>query len=337
MNLGDLFRHPALLPVLLLAPILWLALWRLDRRRARDVDAVLGERSSKLLREFNPERRRIRRTLGCVALFFALLALLQPRWGEGDGKATPRGVDIVVCLDVSRSMLARDVTPTRLAAAKRELAALAEHARGDRLGLVVFAGEARVLVPLTQDVASCLHMAALADPLSVARGGTDLGNAIEVARRALGSARGDHEVIVVLTDGEDHAGHGRDAAARCREQGIAVHCVGFGSVQGSKVAVEGEGGEAFLRDRAGGDVITVQDRASLHALTDAAGGEYVDATASATPLVDLYRTRILSMARKAFDEEVRAERAHRFQWPLLLAFAAWLLELALADRRRRAP
>lgn len=340
MNFGDLFAHPGLLPLVLLAPLAWLLLWVGERARARRVDALLGERTVKLGASLDPERRRLRRALASLALLCATVALAQPRWGEGSGKATPRGVDILVCLDVSRSMLARDVPPSsvvnsRLAAAKAELVSLAERARGDRLGLVVFAGEPRVLVPLTQDAESMLRMAADAGPLSVTRGGTDLGAAIDTARRALGSARGDHEVIVVLTDGEDHAQHGRDAAARCLAQGVRVHCVGFGSVRGSKVAVQGEGGEAFLRDREGADVITAHDRTSLRALAEAGGGEYVDASATNTPLADLYRTRILPMARKAFDAEVRAEREHRFQWPLLAALLLWLLELCLPDRRRR--
>jgi Ca-activated chloride channel family protein len=269
-----------------------------------------------------------------VALLLALLALLGPRWGEGPTRAAPRGVDVLVCLDVSRSMLARDVSPTRLDAAKAQLAALAERARGDRLGLVVFAGEARLSVPLTHDAASWLHMADLADPLAVARGGTDLGAALDAARTALGSTRGEHEVIVVLTDGEDHAGKGREAAARCRAQGFAVHCVGFGSPRGSKVPVEADGGEAFLRDREGHDVVSAHDPTTLRALAEAAGGHYLDATADPDALATLYRTRILPMARKAFDAEQREEREPRFQWPLLVAVLLWLLELAITDRRR---
>jgi Ca-activated chloride channel family protein len=243
-----------------------------------------------------------------------------------------RGVDILVCLDVSQSMLARDLPPSRLARARHEISALAERAAGDRLGLVVFAGEARLAVPLTRDRESFRELVGLADPLAVERGGTDLGAALGTALEALRGQTGEHEVVLLLTDGEDHEGRGLRVARTCRDRNVTVHAVGFGSELGAKIPIAGEGGEEFLRDRSGADVVTRMNATTLRRIAEATGGEYVDVHARTLP--ELYEQRILPMARKLFETEERRAKENRFQWPLLAAFLLWILELCLGDRRR---
>ncbi|MHC4959567.1 MAG: vWA domain-containing protein, partial [Planctomycetota bacterium] len=267
-----------------------------------------------------PGRRRARRVLFAGALLLALLAGMQPAWGEATRQVERRGSDIIVCLDVSRSMLAADIAPSRLERAKREIRALAERGVGDRFGLVVFAGEARLLVPLTRDGASFAGIADLAGPLSVARGGTDLGAALEASLDAL---RGGG-VVLVLTDGEDHEGRGLRVARRAREKGIVIHCVGYGTPLGGKIPVEG----GFLKDRAGREVVSALDPATLRRLAEAAGGGFVD-----TDLVALYERRVRPAARKAFLSDEKRSRENRFQWPLLGAFLLWILDLCVGERR----
>ena len=244
-------------------------------------------------------------------------------------------MDVVVCLDVSRSMLAKDVSPDRLTRARAEIRALAETAKGDRLGLVVFAGEARVLVPLTRDLRSFAELADQADPTSVRRGGTDLGAALEAARAAFAGREGAAQAVVVLTDGEDLEGRGLAAARELRDRGVPVHAVGFGTPLGSKIAVPTEAGEAFLRDRAGTEVVSALDAGTLRRLAESTGGTYVDAAARPRPLVDLYLDRILPTARAVLAAEGRPRREDRYQGPLLAALLLWSAGLALSDRRRR--
>ena len=205
----------------------------------------------------------------------AVVAALQPLWGEGTASSSARGADVVVCLDVSRSMLARDVPPSRLAAAKREIRALARTRAGDRLALVLFAGEARLAAPLTSDVESFCEIVDLADPLSVGRGGTDLGAALEAALAALEGAAGDHAAVILVTDGEDLGGRGLRAAEACKARNVAVHCVGFGSAGGAKIPVAGDGGTTFLRDRGGAEVVSALDPDGLRRIAEATGGEAV--------------------------------------------------------------
>jgi Ca-activated chloride channel family protein len=295
---------------------------------------LVGPRHRHLAAELGKGRCWLRRTLYAAGLLALSLALMQPTWGADVRRVEQRGVDLLVCLDVSRSMLARDVPPSRLQYAQREIRALCERTRGDRLGLVVFAGQARLAVPLTRDMDTFADLVDLTDPLSVGRGGTDLGAALTAALAAFAGQSGAHEAVLLITDGEDHEQGGLRAAEACRQRNITVHCVGIGSPLGSKIVIQSERGEAFLRTRSGEDVVSKLDAAGLRQMAEATGGVFVDAGSAPRPLVELYQTRIQDMARKAVDEGEQRGRKNRFQWPLLVAFVLLLLELATSERRR---
>ena len=327
MSATDVFLQPSAWPVLLVAPLAAVGLWLAARSRVRAVARVLGARAATLATGDGARARVAHGVLLVTGLLAAGVAVMQPAWGEGESGAQQRGVDVLVCLDVSRSMLARDQAPSRLLAAHRAIAELADRARGDRLGLVVFAGEARLAVPLTRDVDTFTTMARLQDPLSVSRGGTDLGAALDTAATALEGANGDHEVILLLTDGEDNEGGGLRAAERCSRRGITVHSVGFGSRRGGKIPVQGDGGEVFLRDGSGEEVVTAADAVALERIADATGGRFVSSVDTPRALVALYDDEIVPMARKAFGERERQERENRFQWPLGVALACFVLSL----------
>lgn len=333
MNISDALLLPGALPLLLLAPAAALVLWGLDRLRRRRLRLAVGPRFAQEA-DLQRGRRRARRLLFAAALFFATAAVLQPAWGESARAVERRGVDMVICLDVSRSMLAQDTAPDRLERAREEIRRLAERASGDRMGLVVFAGEARLFVPLTRDLTSLAEMVDLADPLSVGRGGTDLAGALETAAAALVAKSTAPAVILLLTDGDDRDGRGLAAARACAEQGITVHAIGLGSKRGAKIPIATETGEEFLKDRAGADVVTALDGASLRRIADAAGGVYREANADDVSLVPLYEERVLPMARARFSDDEKKERENRFQWPLLIAFLLWMMDLCLSERRR---
>jgi len=326
----DLFERAELWPLLLFAPAAWLLLVACERRRARRLERVAGSRGRALADGLRGGEGALRRALLSAGLLLALVAALAPRIGESGRELEPRRADLLVCLDVSRSMLATDVAPSRLEAAKRAIAALAERARGDRLGLVLFAGAAELAVPLTQDLDSFAELAEFAEPSRIARGGTDLGAALDAARAALEGARADHAAVLLISDGEDHEGRGLRAARELARRGFAVHCAGVGSPLGSKIAVEGGG--AFLRDRAGREVVSALDAAGLEAIAAAAGGESIDLGRGAAALVDHYERHVRPTAFAAAESGRRGGREPRFQWPLLAAFLLWTLGLAFTDR-----
>ncbi|MGQ0615132.1 MAG: VWA domain-containing protein [Planctomycetaceae bacterium] len=324
------FLEPETLALLPLAALVWLFFWALDRAGRRRLLLAVGPRADKLAPGTSRGRRR--RALFAGGLLLALLAFAQPLWGAGAHPLEPRGADLVVCLDVSRSMLARDLAPNRLERAREEIRALATRAAGDRIALVLFAGQARLAVPLTRDLASFADLAARADPLDIPRGGTDLGAALAAALGALESGTGEHAAILLLTDGEDLEGRGLRGAEACRERGVPVHGVGLGSARGAKIPLEGEGG--YVKDRSGAEVISVMDPASLQRIARATGGGFADASGGPGTLRELYERTILPRAREAFRSRERREQPNRYQWPLLAALLAFALEPLLAARRR---
>jgi Ca-activated chloride channel family protein len=343
VTLADHFARPEAAPLLLAIPLMWLLLRALERRRTRRNEASLGPRLAALAPELDPAAPRARRWLLCGGLLFALLALLEPLVGAAGTTLTPKGADVVLVLDVSRSMLARDSSPTRLRAAQREIEALTKEAAGDRLALVLFAGAARRLVPLTRDLESLRALLEGVGPESVAQGGSDVEAGLDTALAALAAGasgepggRRDDAAIVLLGDGEELQGSGLAAAQRCRARGVVVHALGFGSREGSKIALAAEPGrEAFLRDRAGRDVVSALDAAALARLAEATGGTYADAASSRNALVDLVRGKIEPHARAALAAADRSERADRFQWPLAVALLLFALASRWSDARTR--
>lgn len=325
MTVGEMLAHPAALPSVLLAPAAAWFFWVRRRRGRARMDAATGSRIAARAAGADARPRRAPDLLFALALLAAVVAALGPLWGDRTETSAERGADVVVCVDVSRSMLSTDQPPSRLDAARQAVAEMARDLRGGRLALVAFAGEARLVSPLTRDVDSFLHLLDRLEPLTVGRGGTDLGAAIDVARSALGGD--DARAIVLLTDGEDHEGGGLLAAQACRERGVPVHCVGFGSDRGGKVP--GDDAASFLRDRSGGEVVSARDADGLRRIAGAAGGVFVDSVGADRPLARLHEQQILPAAGAAASEDGRREKENRYQWPLSAAFCLWILERCL--------
>lgn len=314
--------------LLLLAVALLLgARWQAGAERRRR--ELLGARERVLAGAV--AHRRARALCALAAAFAAAVVWLQPAWGLGDGE--PAAPDLVVCLDASRSMAARDQAPSRFGAAVQQLERLAAGALGTRLGLVVFAGEARLAVPLTSDLPAAAAVAGTLAPGAMGRGGTDVGAAIELALLALQRGGAANGSIVLLSDGEDFAGRGAAAAAAARAAGATVHCLMLGSDAGSKIVVAAERGEVFLQDRSGDDVVTRLDRDGLQAIA-AAGGGQCRAVADDAALLALHDGELVPRAVAAAVRAGVRPPAHRYQWFLLAALGFWMLRWCLPERRR---
>lgn len=208
-------------------------------------------------------------------LLFAI-ALGQPQCGSRTELVKKRGIDVVVALDASKSMLARDVQPSRLERAKLELITLLDELKGDRVGLVIFAGDAFIQCPLTSDYSAAKIFLRAVDPEQMPQGGTDIGGALELARRVLDSAdRGAKDrVVVLLSDGEDLAGGIDEQVKALADAQIKVFAVGIGSESGEPIPVYNRRGEmvGYQKDGAGQTVLSRLDRASLATLAERTGG-----------------------------------------------------------------
>ena len=324
------FARGFLWPWLLVLPVAWALLWALfdrSRRAARRYGARGGDRLAA------PLWRSLRVV---VLLGLGLVCWMDPRLGDEQVTVERRGLDVVFCLDVSRSMLARDLAPTRLERALQDVrAVLPQLAGGDRAALVLFAGQARLRIPLTHDM---LAFGALLDGVSIDAvpvGGTDLAAALRQAHEVADADGTSTTAVVLLTDGEDLAGAGRQAATELADAGIVVHTIGYGSSMGSKITLEAEAGEQFLRDRSGAEVVSRMDPESLRAVAAVTGGEFVRADAMVLPLVELHRKRLVPMQKRSYDAGEETGKRARYQWVLLPLLVLLLFEIAMAGGRHR--
>lgn len=317
-------------PALVALPLVWLLLWSLfDRARAS-----IGRYGALPTQPVaTPAWRSMRLTL---LYGLGVLCWMDPRWGDEPVAVERRGLDLIVCLDTSRSMLAADMEPTRLQRALRDVrAVLPELQGGDRVGLVVFAGEARLQIPLTHDLDSFRGLLDEVDTDVVRRGGTDLAAALRKALQLADLEQARTTAVLLLTDGEDLAGAGQQAATELAAKGLVVHTIGYGSSLGSKIAVEEGGTQAYLRDKAGQDVVSRLDPDSLRKLAAATGGEFVRAEAFALPLNELHGKRLVPMEKRSYEAGEESGKQARYQWVLLPLLLLLLWEIATAGGRHR--
>ena len=266
----------------------------------------------------------------------ALAALAQPRWGISKNAVRQRGVDLLVCLDVSRSMLARDVAPDRLERARLELHNLSSILSADRLGLILVAGDAFRASPLTSDHQSWLALVDLASPQSVRQGGSDLAAALSQARSLLDAAPSSQKNVLLITDGEDRAGRATLEAELCREAGIVVHTLGIGTEVGGKITLTAEDGrEFFLQDETGTEVISKLNVASLRSISEVTGGQFLQLESEVGVLRDWYTRNLLPQVRTAATGDPTLERENRFQLPLAVALLGAFFALAGYGRRSK--
>ncbi len=269
-----------------------------------------------------------------TGIFFLVLSLGQPQFGTKLELLHRRGVDIVIALDTSLSMLAEDIKPNRLTRARYEIEGLIDRLEGDRVGLVAFAGKGLVLCPLTLDygAAKLFLNTVRADLISVR--GTAIGEAVRVASRVFGSSEKKYKALILITDGEDHAGDPLDAAEAASEAGVRIFSVGVGTPDGELVPVRDGGEVNYLRDPQGQIVKTRLDQATLEKMAALTDGAYVRAAGGKVGLEEVY-ARIAEMEKKDLGSRRYTLYIERFQWPLVLALGCLLGEALISERRKR--
>jgi len=273
-------------------------------------------------------------TLGLAAVC-CVVALMRPQWGLTFHRTPRVGAQIMICLDVSRSMLAEDTAPNRLERAKAEILDMLAFLESDQVGLIAFAGKAGVMCPLTPDFGFFRLILEDAGPHSVGLGGTVLAAPL---RKALDGFRGASEasrVIVLITDGEDHAQHADDlqqVAKQAVERGIKVIAIGFGDEQGSRIQYTDPqtGGRTTLRDADGNEVTTRLDGETLRQLALTTEGVYIPAGTGLLDLESIYTAHIASLVRGQLDDRGRAVRRDIFQWAILPGLLLLLVSIGLA-------
>ena len=321
---------------LLLVPALGVFFWGTRQARKRAL-AQFGDLAlvQKLSATLSRRARATKSVLMLVAVAFLILALARPQFGTRVETVTSEGQDVIVALDVSRSMLAEDVAPNRLERARLEIMRILQRLDGDRIGLVAFAGNAFVQSPLTVDYgAAALFLNTMNTDLIPIQG-TNLGEALTVALDAFEEGTTDHRVLIVVTDGEDHEGEIEDALERALDEGVQIHTVGIGSLDGVPIPEFTASGErsGFVRDESGAVVTTRLDEATLQRVAEATGGRYFPALGF-TANLDL----LIEEVAGGEGRELEAREITQFeeQFPIFLGFAlALLLAEGLIPERRR--
>ena len=324
------FANPVFLWLLLLVPVIPVVYAVMSALRRRRIKAF-GDR--ELVEALMPSRSVSKGwwkiILFDLALAFFLIGLSRPLVGAKLTERETKGAEIMICLDVSNSMLAQDYTPDRLSRAKLAISRLVDKLQGDRIGLVVFAGTSFVQLPITTDYVSAKLFLNTIDTKSVPVQGTAIGDAILTAAKSFSAQSERSRAIIVITDGENHEDDAVEAAKQVAQTGIKVYTIGVGSTGGQPIPFEG----GLLKDRNGDIVVTRLDENTLREIAQAGGGAYVHATGEEfglNPIIDdirrLEAEELSSQVFEAYDE----------QYMYFFAAALVLLVIEMLIGRRKA-
>ncbi len=331
------FARPQMLWLFGFVPVAaFLIAW--ERRRATlSLRRFAGDRFADALAPGRSWRRDLwRGALRTGALALLIAAAAGPRWGLHRVRVERRGIDLVIALDTSLSMLAEDMKPSRLGRARQEIVDLIEGLQGDRVGLVAFAGSAYPVCPLTVDYDAAVMFARSIDVYTVSEPGTNLEAAIRRSVSLFDRAADRSRVIILVTDGESHEGDPAAAAAAAREAGIRIYPIGIGNPAGELIPERGQDGSVrgYKKDRRGKTVVTRLDEATLQRVAEISGGKYLPATTDALELQVLYDT-IAGLHRSRIEGQFIERRRERFMVPAAIALVLLLVELLVPPRPRR--
>lgn len=307
-----------------------------NRKRTRILSRFAGPRAQEeILADYNPGRHWTRGMLMAGVLILLVITLAGPQWGFRWETIEQKGVDVMICLDCSRSMLAQDIEPTRLERAKREIIDLLRMMKTDRAGLVAFAGGAILQCPLTLDHEAFNIFLQALEPDYLPVGGTDLAGAIETALNGFEAEVDSEKAIILITDGEDTAGRKPlEAAAKAAEAGVRIYCIGVGSEDGAPVP-DRDGG--FKKDAAGTIVLSRVDGQGLKTLAATGNGVYVRSVAGDMDLDVIYTREIQgTMEQKTLASSRKKVWENRFQWFLFPAILLLMLQMAIPDKANKA-
>ena len=325
------FASPVWLNILWLLPLGFLLFWWAERRRRALIGRIVAPKLRALLAgSTSPMRRWFRNACVLGALGLLAVALAGPRLGYDTLEVPHKGRDVIIAMDVSRSMLATDVAPTRLQRAKLLAEDLVSELGGDRLGLVAFAGSAFLQAPLTLDHGAVLAAVDELDTDLIPKGGSNIAAAIRTCEEAFGKAEGFSRAIVIVSDGEELDADGLEAARQAAANSVRIFTVGVGSEEGSEIPL---GPGEFVRDASGKVVQSRLDASRMTEIAEITGGFYVplDEDAGRRLVADgIGQMKEVEMSASASRRPIE-----RYQWPLGAAIVLLALQALVGERRRR--
>ncbi len=289
----------------------------------------------KLTLSLSRKRQLWKIVLLIISVFFMVLSLAKPQIGTKLEQVKREGVNILIATDVSLSMMAEDIKPNRLEKAKHAVGKFIDLLEGDRVGLIAFAGEAFVQCPLTLDYGAAKMFLEIMDISSIPTPGTAIGEAIKLATKTFEQRERKHKVLILITDGEDHAGDPIKAAEIAEKEGLVIFTVGVGSVGGDPIPLYNESGRniGFKKDRQGQVVTSKLDEITLEKIALQTGGKYYRASGSESELTKIY-DEISKMEKKELASLKFSQFEDRFQYVLIFAIVFLIFEIFISERKK---
>ena len=325
------FADPTYLYLLAVIPVLAIIrflTYRNQKKRLRK----FGD--PKLLRSLMPDVSRFRPAVkfwilqGALALLVVMLA--RPQFGTKISNEQRTGIETIIAMDISNSMLAEDITPSRLDRSKMMVENLVDHFTNDKIGLLVFAGDAFVQLPITSDYVSAKMFLSSIDPSMMATQGTDIARAIDMATHSFTQEEGIGKAIIVITDGEDHEGGALESAEAAKKAGMRVYVLGVGSTQGAPIPIPGTGD--YMKDNTGNTVMSALNEDMCRQVAQAGGGAYIHVENNSAAQ-DQLDNELNKLSKKETTSTVYSEFDEQFQAVAILALLLLILEICIFDRR----
>lgn len=330
------FEHPeALYLLFLLIPLLVIfLLFMVGRKRAI---ARMGESSlvARLMPAKPTFKHQIKFVLVSLSVIFFIIALANPQFSQTYEKVKRNGVDLMIALDISRSMLADDEKPDRLSKAKQFVSRLIDKLSGDRVGLVIFAGNAYLQVPITSDyVATKTFLKTVNTELAPTQG-TAIGEAIRLADKSFAEGQTQFKTMLIISDGENHEGDAMEAAREAAEKGMVINTMGVGTKNGSPIPEVRNGQKVdYKRDQQGNIVFSKMNEDMLRQVAEAGNGKYFHLT-QGNAEVNAIMDELAAMEKKEFEEHVFTDYEDQFQWFLAIGLLFLLIEYFISEARSR--
>ena len=329
------FAHPDFLYLLLLLPAAIL-LFILNEIRKKKALKRLGDMNlvSGLVPEMSGIRPLIKFGLQLFALLAGVIMLARPQFGSKIEDVKKQGVEVIIALDVSNSMLAEDIQPDRLTRAKQAISRLVDDLDNDKIGLIVFAGDAYIQIPITTDYISAKMFLSAINPNMVPKQGTAIGAAINLAEKSFSPGEGKSKAIIIITDGENHEDDPVKDAEEAAKAGIVIHTVGIGSTDGVPIPFTINGKKDYLKDVDGNTVVTKLDEEILKKIALSTNGNYVRANNSNIGLDEIF-AQIKKMKKQDLESKMFTEYNDQFQIFAAIALFLLITDFIIMERKNR--
>lgn len=322
------FGSPQMLYLLLLIPVMILLYIIVTRARAKRLEKFGGEVLLQLMPDASPKRIRNKFIIYLSALLLIIVGLARPQVGSKLKEVSATGVEIMFVVDVSNSMLAQDFEPNRLERTKYAINRMLDQVKQDKVGLIIFAGDAYVQLPITSDYVAARNFVRQISTTMVSKQGTAIGAAIDLASTSFSSDSEGSRVVILVSDGENHEDDAIAAANKAAQRGVTIHVVGVGTPEGTFISIGGE----YMKDKEGNNVVTKLDETTLQELAVVTGGSYIRAT-NQTMGIDQIMDKVAETEDKEFTATIFEEFDEQYQYFIGAALLLLLIDGLMLGRK----